>query len=195
MLPKGLRSPGIKSIKSAATPDQALNLLRAAIDEDAQKFTVSSTRRGLREETIRSIMAAKDETGVLGGMRLPFTLLLVSDDETLSNLITGIVEPPWKLVRKSADGCSDPRMFAQPNVRLVVFDDQAVQENDRSRLLAQIRKHFSAHPLLYIAGDHSEVNEKRARTSGAHYYASKPLAHKQFGLVLQSFLQTQKFKG
>ncbi len=49
--------------------------------------------------------------------------------------------------------------------------------------------------MLYVAGNHSEVNEKRARAGGAHYYASKPLAYEQFGQVLQSFLRTQKFKG
>jgi DNA-binding response OmpR family regulator len=128
-------------------------------------------------------------------MHLPLTLLLLSDDEALAGLVLGIVKPPWKMVRDGADGYMSRKIFAQPNVRLVVLDDQAVQENDRGRLLGQIRKHFSGHPLLYVAGNHSEVNEKRARTNGVHYYASKPLAREQFGRVLQSFLQTQEFKG
>jgi DNA-binding response OmpR family regulator len=129
-----------------------------------------------------------------GEMPLAPTLLLLSDDVALANLVLGIVKPPWKLVRDGAEGYMSQK-FARPNVRLVVLDDQAVQENDRDWLLAQIRKHFSGHPLLYVAGNHSEVNEKRARTNGAQYYASKPLVHEQFGQVLQSFLQTQQFKG
>jgi DNA-binding response OmpR family regulator len=128
-------------------------------------------------------------------VRLSLILLLLSDDEALANFVLGIVKCPWKLVHQGADRYMSHKMFAQPNVRLVVLDDQAVQENDRDWLLAQIRKHFSGHPLLYVAGNHSEINEKRARTNGAQYYASKPLVHEQFGQVLQSFLQTQQFKG
>ena len=86
-------------------------------------------------------------------------------------------------------------VFAQPNVRLVVLDDQAVEENDRGWLLAQIRKHFSGNSLLYIAGSQSDANEKRARTNGAHYYISKPLSFERLRYVLQSFLQVQQVKG
>lgn len=155
----------------------------------------AGARTIVREKTLRSETDAETERATLKGIPLPFTLLLLSDDQRLAELILGIVQPPWKLVRKDADGYLNRRMFAQPNVRLVILDDQAVQEGDRSHLLAQIRKHFAGHPLLYVAGSHSEVNEKRARTNGAHYYASKPLAQGQFGQVLQSFLRAQKFKG
>jgi DNA-binding response OmpR family regulator len=58
----------------------------------------------------------------------------------------------------------------------VILDDQAVVENERGWLLAQIRKHFSGISLLYVAANQSDGNEKRARTNGAHYYSSKPLS-------------------
>jgi DNA-binding response OmpR family regulator len=121
------------------------------------------------------------------------TLLLLSDDAVLANLVLGVIERPWKLVRHGADGFMT-HMFAQPNVRLVILDDQALGEKDIGWLLAQIRKHFSGISLLYIAGSHSDGNEKRARTNGAHYYVSKPLAHEPFVHVLQSFLQASKSK-
>ena len=73
--------------------------------------------------------------------------------------------------------------------------DQTVKENDRSWLLARIRKHFSGTSLLYVAGSHSDGNERRARSNGAHYYVSKPLALDRFGHVLQSFLRAQGAKG
>ena len=82
----------------------------------------------------------------------------------------------------------------QPNVRLVILDDQTVEENDRGWLLAQIRKHFSSGSLLYVAGSQSDGNEKRARINGAQYYVAKPLSLERFGYVLESFLQTQQFK-
>ena len=104
----------------------------------------------------------------------------------------GIVKRPWKLVRHGADKYVSREVFTQPNVRLVIFDDQAVEENDRGWLLAQIRKHFSGSSLLYVAGSQSDGNEKRARTNGAHYYVSKPLSLERFGYVLRSFLRTQQ---
>ncbi len=128
-------------------------------------------------------------------IRLSPTLILLSDDDALADLVLGIVKWPWKLVRQGADGYMSHKIFAQPNVQLVILDDQAVEEKDLSWLLAQISKHFSGTSLLYVAGSQSDGNEKRARTNGAHYYASKPLSPERFGHVLQSFLQAQQFKG
>ena len=126
--------------------------------------------------------------------RLSPSLLLFSDDEALADLVRGIVKPPWKLVRQRADGYASREVFAQPNVRLVILDDQAVEENDRGWLLAQIHKHFSGASLLYVANKQSDENEKRARTNGAQYYVSRPLVLERFGKVLESFLQLQQVK-
>jgi response regulator of citrate/malate metabolism len=122
---------------------------------------------------------------------LAATVLLLSDDEALMEIVRRTVRWPWKLVCQRAHRYVSYRVFTQPNVRLVILDDQAVAERDRSWLLAQIRKHFSGTALLYVAASQSDGNEKRARTNGAHYYASKPLSLERFGYVLQSFLQHQ----
>jgi hypothetical protein len=87
------------------------------------------------------------------------------------------------------------KVFNQLNVRLVILDDQSVEENDRSWRLAQIRKHFSGASLLYVAGSQSDGNERRAHTNGADYYDSKPLSLERFGRVLQAFLCAQQVKG
>jgi len=120
-------------------------------------------------------------------------VLLLSNDEALTDFVVRIVKPPWRLVRRGARYMS-PDIFTQPSVRLVILDDQAVEENDRSWLLAQIARHFSGTSLLYVAGSQSDGNEKRARANGAHYYASKPLSPVRFGHVLQSFLQANQIK-
>jgi|SRR5271170_5281343 len=122
--------------------------------------------------------------------RLSPTLLLLSDDEALATFVLGIVKRPWKLIRNGAHKCGSREVFTQPNVRLVILDDQAVVDNERGWLLTQIRKHFSGTSLLYVAAIQTDCNEKRARTNGAHYYASKPLSFEQFGYVLRSFLRT-----
>ena len=127
--------------------------------------------------------------------RLSPTLLLLSDDKALAELVREIAKRPWNLVRQATDGHMSREVFTQPNVRLVVLDDQTVEETDRGWLLAQIRKHFSSNSLLYIAGNQSDANEKRARANGAHYYISKPLSLEPFRHVLRSFLQVQQVKG
>ena len=123
------------------------------------------------------------------------TALLLSEDRELLALVGRLVTPPWKLVRHEAGKFITREVLAQPNVRLAILDDEAVNENVRGRLLAQIRKHFSGISLLYIADTQSEAGEKRARANGAHYYVSKPLSLDRFGQVLQSFLRAQQPHG
>jgi len=137
----------------------------------------------------------KVKTETLEKIRLSPTVLLFSDDEAVADLVLQIVKRPWKLVRQTADSYKSYEVFTQPNVRLVILDDQAVEESERARLLTQIRRHFSSTSLLYVAASQSEGNEKRARTNGAHYYVSKPLSLERFGRVLESFLQVQQAKG
>src|ERR1700687_527985 len=115
------------------------------------------------------------------------TLLLLSDDDALTDFALGIVKQPWKLVRQRAGSDMSRKMFTEPHVRLVIFDDQVIAENDRDWLLAKICKYFSGACLLYVAGSQSDRNEKRARTNGAQYYVSKPLSLERFGHVLRSF--------
>ena len=130
----------------------------------------------------------------LAEMLVSPTVLLLSDDEALTDVVRRNVERPWSLVRHGTDKYVSREAFVQPNVRLVIFDDQAIEENDRGWMLAQIRKHFSAISLLYVAASQSDANEKRARTNGAHYYASKPLSLERFGYVVRSFLRAQQIK-
>ncbi|MGA6970071.1 MAG: response regulator [Candidatus Binatus sp.] len=118
--------------------------------------------------------------------------LLLSDDKALTEFIVQVITRPWKLLHHGTEKFRSREVFRQPNVRLVILDDQTVLENERGWLLTQIRKHFSGTSLLYIAAIQSDGNEKRARTNGAHYYASKPLSLDRFGYVLRSFLQAHQ---
>jgi DNA-binding NarL/FixJ family response regulator len=127
--------------------------------------------------------------------RLAPSVLLLTDDQALADFVLGVVKPPWELVSHRVNKPVTREVFVQPNVRLVILDDQAVEEKDRGRLLAQINKHFSGTALLYVAGSQSDGNERRARTNGAHYYVSKPLSLERLGHVLQSFLQVQRVDG
>ena len=127
-----------------------------------------------------------------GVIQLAPALLLLSDDDELTEFVRGVVKSPWRLARYAVAGCASHKVFAQPNVRIVILDDQAVEENDRGWLLTRICKRIPSASLLYVAGNHSDASEKRARGNGAHYYVSKPLSFERFGYVLQSFLRTQE---
>jgi DNA-binding response OmpR family regulator len=128
-------------------------------------------------------------------MPLPPALLLLSYDPVLADLVRETLKYPWKFVCGRPDRYLSYKIFTEPNVRLVLLDDEAIQEDDRVWLLTQLRKHFSGSPLLYVASTHSESTEKQARTNGAQYYALKPLSAEHFGPVLCSFLLSQEIKG
>lgn len=124
-------------------------------------------------------------------MPLRPTLLLLSADGTLAEMVARSIPPPWTLAHYRGSG-RNHEAFNHPNVRLVLLDDDTVDSNDRGMVLRHIRRYFPSVPLLYVAGDHDDENEKRARSNGAHYYAAKPLAPDRFGHVLQSFLRANK---
>jgi DNA-binding response OmpR family regulator len=143
----------------------------------------------------RNRKRVRSNVGRLTSVQLVPAVLLLSDDEELMDLVRRVVRRPWKSACHPAERLMTREVLALPNVRLAIFDDQGVKENDRGRLLEDIRKHFSGISLLYVAASHSDDNEKRARANGAHYYVSKPLSLERFGQVLQSFLKAQQVDG
>jgi DNA-binding response OmpR family regulator len=148
-------------------------------------WSVNSLAKDCRSRTTRV------NTQNPGVIQLAPALLLLSDDEELTEFVRGVIKPPWRLARYGDGACASHKVFAQPNVRIVIIDDQVVEENDRGWLLTRIRKRIPSASLLYVAGNHSDASEKRARGNGAHYYVSKPLSFERFGYVLQSFLRAK----
>ncbi len=116
---------------------------------------------------------------------------LLSDDDYLARIVGSAVEMPWRLERHSyAGGMID---FLQlTDVRLVIVDDEAVNEGDRSLLLAQVRRNLDEATLLYVAASHSAQNERRARGNGAHYYTAKPIQSDDLASVLKAFMNRVK---
>ncbi len=116
------------------------------------------------------------------------TLLLLSRDREIVELVADAAKPGWR-VAEHRETHALHNLFAEPRIRLVILDDEAIEEAERGRLLTQIRRRLPTASLLYVAGNHDERNEKRARTGGAHYYVSKPLELERFAQVLQSFMR------
>jgi len=117
------------------------------------------------------------------------TLLLLSGDKSLASLVREASGPGWRV--EHVEDAQGGELFARPNIRLVVVDDELIGEGDRGWLLGQIRARQAGVPLMYVTAFHDPENEKRARAGGAHYYTSKPLDKGRFVQVLQSFLKAR----
>jgi hypothetical protein len=117
------------------------------------------------------------------------TLVMFSSDKELTALVRNTVRAPWKI-----ELCEDPAIareaLSRPSVRLVIVDDGAVEEEARGWLLDRIRKFVPQALLIYIAGTHSEADERRARGYSAQYYTAKPLDIGRTSRVIESFVRT-----
>ena len=123
----------------------------------------------------------------------PPTLLLLSADKSLVDLVNAVSGPHWKVSHHlNAHDKGDP--LDRPNLKLVLLDDSAVEESERGWLLGQIRRRVPEASLLYITVQHSEENERRARAHGALYYIAKPIQGPLFTQVLKAFLKAQQAK-
>ncbi|HJU12263.1 MAG TPA: hypothetical protein VJ728_15370 [Candidatus Binataceae bacterium] len=112
---------------------------------------------------------------------------LLSNDDQLARTVSLAIELPWRLERHCYTG--ELLDFLQlMGVRLVIIDDAAISERDRGWLLAQVRRNFDDATLLYVAGNHSVENERRARSNGAHYYTAKPIQSDELTGVLKGFM-------
>jgi DNA-binding NtrC family response regulator len=132
---------------------------------------------------LAKVAAGAKEVRQLGG---PVVVLLSADDN-LAQLVNSVIESPWHFERLFYLGGSVE--FINADVRLVVFDDEAVSEIDRGWLLAQVRRRLERATVLYVTAHHTAENERRARSNGAYYYTSKPIHNGELAGVLRAFMK------
>lgn len=117
--------------------------------------------------------------------------LVVSRDAAVVELVhraCPVVEirSDWRLVGEIA-GTYD--------VRVVVFDDDAVPEGNRSELIDDIHVWFPQVLIVYVAGNHSQAVERSARAGGILYYTSKPVDAERLDLLLRSLYRSTRASG
>jgi DNA-binding response OmpR family regulator len=113
---------------------------------------------------------------------------LLSNDDNIAHIVDSAIEEPWRLERHFYTG--EVLDFLQlAGVRLIIVDDEAVNEADRGWLLGQVRRNFDEAILLYVAGAYSLENERRARGHGANYYTAKPVQGDELTVVLRGFME------
>jgi DNA-binding NtrC family response regulator len=116
-------------------------------------------------------------------------LALLSHDQKLAEIVEVAARSEWSVVNPEMTQIGD--LIREPNVRLVIFDDQSVAPSDRGWALTEIRRCVSRAAVIYVAGDHDQENEKQARTRGVLYYTAKPLIPGDVILLLQRLLNMQ----
>ena len=116
-------------------------------------------------------------------------LALLSNDSQLTETVQAAAGSQWSVVKPGIAQIIS--LIHEPNVKLVIFDDQSVAASDRGRALTEIRRCASRASIIYVAGQHDQENEKQARTGGVLFYTAKPLIPSDVNLLLQRLLQMQ----
>jgi DNA-binding NtrC family response regulator len=116
-------------------------------------------------------------------------LALLSNDGQLMETVQGAAGSQWSVVKPGIAQLIG--LIHEPNVKLVIFDDQLVAASERGRALTEIRRCASKASIIYVAGQHDHENEKQARTGGVLFYTAKPLRPSDVNLLLQRLLQIQ----
>lgn len=116
------------------------------------------------------------------------TVVVFSADKELNALAQQAAPQPWRV-----EHCEDPsvgrQVLQRPNVKVVIVDDEVVQEDARGWLLDRIHRFVPQALLIYVAASHSPADEKRARSYAAQYYTAKPIDTERTLRVVQSFLK------
>jgi len=115
-------------------------------------------------------------------------VVIFSADRELTALTEGAVQSPWK-VESWEDPGVGREALARPNIKLVIVDDAAVQEEARGWLLDRIRRLVPQALLIYVANAHSAAEERRARAYAAQFYTAKPLDRDRIQRVIESFVR------
>ena len=116
------------------------------------------------------------------GSALP-ALAVLSKDDQLIELVVRTAGSEWAVIPRDSTQLSS--LIREPNIKLVIFDDQSVNASDRGWALSQTGRWAPNVPIIYVAGEHDHENEKQARTRGVLFYTSKPLSPNDLSLVLQ----------
>ena len=116
----------------------------------------------------------------------PRAIVVLSRDQSIVQMIAESMSDSW-VIEKFADP-NDARAFLRkPGIRIVVIDDEAIEESTCGWLLDQVRERAPNALVAYIAASHSPESELRVRTYPVQYYTSKPMDRERMLRVLHSF--------
>ncbi len=140
--------------------------------------------RGSRNFAPRVALAqAADSAGTGAGPRV---IAVFSRDQSIVRMIAEALNDSWVMVNFTNPQEARASLL-KPGIKIVVIDDEVLEESSRGWLLDQVRK-WAPHALVaYIAAIHSHATERRARRYRVQYYTSKPMDRERTLRVLHSF--------
>ena len=145
----------------------------------------SSQGKVSRKSGPRVALASQaDPAGTAGEKR--GAIAVFTRDDSVVEIIAEGVSDSW-VIEKFADPHDGHAFLLKPDVKMVVIDDEALEESMRGWLLDQVRKHALHALVAYIAAIHSPETERRARSYSVQYYTSKPMDRERTLRVLHSF--------
>jgi hypothetical protein len=145
----------------------------------------SSQGKVSRKSGPRLALASQaDPAGTTGEKR--GAIAVFTRDESVVKIIAEGVSDAW-VIEKFADPHDGHAFLLKPDVKMVVIDDEALEESTRAWLLDQVRKHALHALVAYIAAIHSPETERQARAYSVQYYTSKPMDRERTLRVLHSF--------
>lgn len=109
-----------------------------------------------------------------------------SRDASIVKMIAESMSDSW-VMEKFADPHQADGFLLKPGVRIVVIDDEAIEESTRGWLLDQVQRRAPHALVAYIAAIHTPEAERRARAYNVQYYTSKPVDRERTLRVLHSF--------
>ena len=119
------------------------------------------------------------------------TAVVFSRDETIFDLIVYGLSDTWRTLRCME--ASDARIYLRrTGVKIVVVDDDAIEETNRGWLLGQAQRWAPRALVAYIAANHSSEVERRVRSRGVQYYLSRPVERELAIRVLRSLAQAAR---
>ena len=130
---------------------------------------------------------ARGAIALVPNLSAPSTILVFSRDASLLDLTSRAAGDGWK-VERCDDVSKCQESLVRPQVRLVIVDDEAIEDRMRGWLLERVRTCAPQAPFVYVAGAHSDATEKRARAYATGYYTSKPVEAEPLLRVLGSFI-------
>ena len=149
--------------------------------------STSSQRKASGKSVPQVAPASQTDTAATAAERRR-AIAVLSRDESVVKMIAEAMSDSW-VIEKFTDPHQAPAFLLKPDVRIVVIDDEAIEESMRGWLLDQVRK-YALHALVaYIAATHNPETERRARAYSVQYYTSKPMDRERTLKVLHSFEQ------
>ncbi len=139
--------------------------------EDLVRKIEKITRDRIVKENVVDLKQYRD----LKASKVPKTLLVVEDDETMRRALARIFEADGHIVKTAADGTQLSSVLDDHPIDLIILDIGLPWINgfELAKLLKE-HKDLKEIPLVFISAKTSELDVKRGFEVGADDYIKKP---------------------